>query len=244
MRPETTSTHGDRRAVATVGMAMAVLSAAVASSGLAIPLPEVIYRAAAVLGELVEQLGGDPPRETVLTGVVSLTPAEIADRNARQEAVVRVARWVPHGPTTRARPYPAGTTERVSTPLARRADRTRAPERGRAAGKPVVGSATPSISVDVPWRAEDPPRTSKESVKPKPKPKAKAQGVAPVVGDGPVESTPPTAVAEEDGVEESASGSGSAPATSPPVDDTTVSPSEQAPCPEANGNGRAYGLCK
>ena len=63
-------------AVATVGLAMAALSAAVAVSGLAIPLPEFVYRVAAVVGVLGDPRDDRAPRRETAPDRVVILPHE------------------------------------------------------------------------------------------------------------------------------------------------------------------------
>lgn len=242
------------------GLTMAVLSAAVAVSGLALPLPDVVYRAAAELGGLVERLGRGPDtRATPIVGTLILTPGELAERTEGRGSSVpaRIPRGASEGPTTRRLPSrarrPRPSMASAARPATRKpsAPRVRPPGVAKTAATP--GNA-PALTTPAPSRSAAPQATKppKRAVSRRSKPRpGEKQRVA--EQPSPAATGPPGEPDAETTVE-----SGAAPAS--PVVEPGVAPGAPTetsadpdhvppgllPCRESNGvgGGNAHGLCK
>jgi len=266
MRQGVTRTQTDNGPVAVVGFGMAVISTLVAFSGLALPLPEVVYRAAAELGAIVEAAdpfgGGSELRTTPLTGGVVLTPAE----RAALRAELRAAAPIPverRAATVRkpARHKRTTVSSRAigSASLGRSVAHSSSPGQrsGPASGlrppdtpaAPVVstfGGKTKAATEVETKHATDVEKTKKKQkqAEAKAKPKADSGSGGAAGGVPPAETSTPSAAAPSvpnpvaDPPVEPAS-----PAQTPVPTDVTQDEGGCGP-PNSNGQGNANGRCK
>jgi hypothetical protein len=247
----------DSGPVAVVGFGMALISTFVAFSGLALPLPEVVYRAAADLGAIVEAADpfgdGNELRTTPLTGGVVLTPAE---RAALRAARPRAAAPIPVEPQAATVRKPARHKRKTfrsdahaSSPGQRSAPVSgiRPPDTPAAPIVSTVGGKTKAATVVETNHATVVETTKKKQKQARAKAKPKADssrggaagGVPPTEISTPSAAAPsvPKPVATPQPVEPAS------PAETPVLTEGTQDEGGCGP-PNSNGQGNAIGRCK
>jgi hypothetical protein len=171
------------------GVALALVVPAIALTGLAIPLPSVVYRLAV---DLIERSGALAPRlgdagleqGSQRVGAIELTTAELRSQAARPAATARVRHAVvtPHSRPSAA-PLPgASGGSRPTAPAPD--DRPTAPVPGGASPTPAVGHGLPTAGA--PAAVVEPAATASA---PLPAPTSQPAGSAPGPSPAPADSS-------------------------------------------------------